>query len=57
LLESTFQGNRLAKKFQSKIIQEDILEILRSERKKGVIPFKIVHKKTAVELVREGRVE
>jgi len=56
LLESVVQGARLAKKFKLET-QKDVLEILRFKRKKGEIPFTIVHEKTAVELVREGRGE
>jgi len=44
----------MAEKFQSRI-QEEILEIFRSERRRGRLPFKIVHEKTAVKLVKEGR--
>lgn len=46
----------MAEKIQSRI-QEEILEIFRSERRRGRLPFKIVHEKTAVELVKEGRGE
>ncbi|GEM_PF-990886 len=56
LLGSAVQGARLAKKFQLGI-QDDVLEVLRSKRKTKEIPFTIVHEKTAVELVREGRGE
>lgn len=56
LLESVVQGARLAKKFELGV-QEDILKVFKSKREKGEIPFIIVHEKTAVELVREGRGE
>ncbi len=56
LLESMVQGAKLAEKFQLDI-QEDALNVLRSKRRKGEIPFSIIHGKTAVELVREGRGE
>ena len=56
LLESVVEGARLAKKFQLGV-QEDVLEVFRSKRKRGEMPFIILHEKTAVELVREGRGE
>jgi len=36
-------------------IQEDALKVFRERRKRGLLPFKIISEKTAVELVREGR--
>ncbi|MGC9086990.1 MAG: hypothetical protein ACP5IT_12435 [Thermoproteota archaeon] len=36
-------------------VDESAVEALLKERKKGKMPFVIVSKKTAVELVREGR--
>jgi len=56
LLESVVQGARLAKRFELGV-QEDILKVFKSKREEGEIPFIIVHEKTAVELVREGRGE
>jgi len=56
LLNSVVQGARLAKKFQL-WTQDDVLGVLRSKRKRKEDPFTIVHEKTAVELVREGRGE
>ena len=54
LLESAVRGAKLAKKFRQHI-EEDALKILRSKRAKEELPFTIVHEKTAVEIVREGR--
>ncbi len=56
LLESVVQGARLAKEFQL-WVQNDVLEVLMSRRERGQAPLTIVHEKTAVELVREGRGE
>jgi len=56
LLESAVQGANTAKKFRLEV-QDDVLEVFRSRRKRKEVPFTIVHEKTAVELVREGRGE
>ncbi len=56
LLESVVQGAKLTEKFQQKI-QNDALNILEKKRMEGETPFSIIHEKTAVELVKEGRGE
>lgn len=50
------EGVKLAEEIRFEV-QNDILEILKSKRKKGEDSLVIVHEKTAVELVREGRGE
>lgn len=44
LLESVISGNRWTEKLQSNV-QEDILEVFRSKRRRRKLPFKIIHEK------------
>ena len=54
LLLSVIEGSELASGMELEI-QEDALKVFRERRKRGLLPFKIISEKTAVELVREGK--
>ena len=56
LLRSAVEGAKLVEKIgRISSADKNILEMLRARRVKGKNPFEIIHEKTAVELVREGR--
>ena len=48
------EGKKMVRNLEVNI-REDIIRKLEMARKKGKLPFRIVSKKTAVEIVREGR--
>jgi len=55
LVSAAVEGARIAEKLGRGSLKEEVLRELRARRAREEDPFSIVHEKTAVELVKEGR--